>query len=332
MVLNMTPSQVQVINPILSDKMLGFLAQDDLWAWSELFPPCPVDQSSGQLLKFGKEHFMLYNLDRAPGGTVATVNFEYSGEQYVLKNRPVDCVLPREYIRDAQQVPGIDLGAIAVKRGSHIVGNDLEWEAAQLAQSLTSYDPTCRITLVGTNKFSNAASDIIALVDAGREAVRKLIGRYPNVGVFGPTAFNAAKNHPTIRGMFSAKDNQDIVVNEAMLAAAFSLKRVKNATATYATTANAPFTDMWGNVFILGYVPNPMPMGQLAPNQMNNQPVQLGEMIEPSYGYTYIMRGHPAVEEPVWNSGRRSWVYPTSFERAPQVTSLFAGYLFQGVA
>ena len=64
---NLSPSQVRIINPILSTVALGY-RQPGL-VGEVLFPRVPVDIRGGQILQFGKEDFKVYNLRRSPGAT-----------------------------------------------------------------------------------------------------------------------------------------------------------------------------------------------------------------------------------------------------------------------
>jgi hypothetical protein len=50
---------------------------------------------------------------------------------------------------------------------------------------------------------------------------------------------------------------------------------------------------------------------------------------EPSFGYTYRLRGHPFVEQPQWDSSKKSWVYGVTFDRLPVLTGADAGFLFK---
>jgi hypothetical protein len=75
---------------------------------------------------------------------------------------------------------------------------------------------------------------------------------------------------------------------------------------------NGTFSDVWGNAAVLAYVP-------LIPTTRE----------EPSYGYTYTMVGHPMAEQPYPDKNCKSWVYPISYERAPVLSGINAGFLIQ---
>lgn len=43
------------------------------------------------------------------------------------------------------------------------------------------------------------------------------------------------------------------------------------------------------------------------------------------------LRGHPFVEPARWEGSKRSWVYGVTYERAPVLTGIASGFLFQGI-
>ncbi|CAK0772392.1 hypothetical protein WCLP8_4870007 [uncultured Gammaproteobacteria bacterium] len=55
-------------------------------------------------------------------------------------------------------------------------------------------------------------------------------------------------------------------------------------------------------------------------------------MEEPSYGYTYTMKGHPMVEAPYYDNNKRSTIYGVTFERKPVLTGQCAGFLINAPA
>ena len=44
------------------------------------------------------------------------------------------------------------------------------------------------------------------------------------------------------------------------------------------------------------------------------------------------MRGHPLVETPYWDGNTKSWIYGVSYERAPVLAGMSAGYLISSPA
>lgn len=328
----MTSAQVRRIDPILSEFMHGYLNQSDLHVWNFLFPTVPVDQSGGQVLEFGKEAFRIYNTQRAPGANTLRVNYAYTGKAYALKPHDIESKVPREYLRDAAQVPGIDLAQESIALDTDILLNGLEYEAAQIAQNPNNYSVDNKVTLAGSSQLSPGNTTFLSDFADWKEVVRQKIGRYPNVSIFGAQAAKAAKQVEKVKELFTYKDQQEVTVSDMMLAQALDIPIVRTGLAVYADS-NDEFQDVWGNTIVLAYVPNPPVAPQaLTGAQALGQPMAAPSMRRPSYGYTYTMRGHPLVEEPYYDNNSRSWIYGASYERAPVLTGSIAGFLVQNVA
>lgn len=145
------------------------------------------------------------------------------------------------------------------------------------------------------------------MIEEGRQAVRASCGLYPNTMVLGPPAYGALKTHPKVVARFR---NTDIITAQ-MLAALFELESLVEGKAVVADDAGA-FSDVWGGHGVLAYAPR-----------------SPGGLEEPSFGYTYTMQKNPFVETPYWDGNKKSWIYGVTYERAPVLTGMAAGYLIQ---
>lgn len=303
-----TPSQVRVVDPILTTVVQGF-RHPELVGMS-LFPAVPVMISGGKVLEFSKESFKLYNSARAPGSATRRITFGYQGKPYALTNHALEAPVPREYLRDASVQPGIDLATRAVNLVRRNQLLELEVEQANLALDANQYDANHKVALAGTSVWTDQAnSDPSADIETGKEAVRASIGFYPNVCVLSAKAFKALKQHPKIldRIKYTGRD----AVTTDLLSTLWDVPTVRVGMAVTANDAGT-FSDAWGNHVVLAYVP-------ASPSGME----------EPSYGYTYTMEGHPLVEEPYYDNNAKSWIYGVGYERAPLLTGITAGYLIQ---
>lgn len=305
-------SGVRVVDPILSGVAQGYgLAE---LVGNALFPRVPVRTRGGQIIEFGRDAFRLYNTKRAPGGNTARIQFGYSGKPFALAESALDVPLPREHIADAQLVPGIDLGRRAVAVGMRQMLLDLERDQAALATNAANYGAGNKVTLADATRWSQATGAPLTDVDTGREAIRAACGVYPNVLLMSAQAFIACKNNPSVvsRFQYNAQVAPDATqITAAMLAGLFNVARVVVGGAVSWNDANAA-QDTWGNNAVLAYVPQTSADLSLE---------------EPSYGYTYTLEGHPLVEEPYWDAATKSWVYGVTYERAPVLSGIAAGYL-----
>ncbi|MFL7904686.1 hypothetical protein ACJ41P_26400 [Azospirillum argentinense] len=299
-------ASARVVDPILSHHVQGYRQQT--LVGELLFPRVPVAVSGGKVLQFGKEAFMLYNAARAPGAATKRVQFGYEGKPYALEQERLEGKVPREWMRDASAVPGIDLGQRAVNGVMKILTLALEFQQSRIARDPDNYDDNHKLALSGGDKWSSDTGKPVTDISDGKEGVRSTIGVEPNVCILSPSAWGAAKENPQVLERRKYVEKGPVTVAE--FAALIEVDHVMIGKAIYHN--GLEFQDVWGNDCVLAYAPQ-TPSG----------------MEEPSYGYTYLMEGNPLVETPYYENNPASWFYPTTFERAPVLTGESAGFLIQ---
>lgn len=301
-------SQVRVIDPILSSVALGY--KNATFVGSSLFPRVPVMVSGGQILEFGKESFKLYNARRAPGANTKRISVGYAGKPFALVQDSLEGMVAFEHMRDANRVPGVNLGTKAVNTTMRALELSLEVEQAGIALDAANYDADHKIDLAAA-KWTDDANNPNRDLDTGKSAIADTIGIEPNVLVLSKKAFYAAKNNANVVERFKYTSKESITAE--MLANLWDLEKVVVAKSVSADD-NDVMTSIWGDDAVLAYVPT----------------VASG-IEEPSYGYTYTMEGHPLVEVAYQDRNAKSWVYPVTYERKPVLTGITAGYLLQNV-
>lgn len=311
----MNLNQVRVVDTILTSVATGFVNAE--MVGNALFPEVAVDVSGGKRIAFGKESFKLYAAARAPGAAVKRVGYGYTGADYALAQAALEGQVPIEHQRDASQVPGIDLGRGAVELTMDSLLLGLEVEQAALATNASNYDSDHKTTLSGSSKWSHADGSPIVGIRTAREAIRASTGMYPNTLVLSALAFNALCENPKIVERLKYTSSDAVTVD--LLRRLFEMDKVVVGKAVKASDADV-ISDVWGNFAVLAYVP---PAGNSAVSR---------NMARPSFGYTYVMRGNPAVEKPYYDPSVRSWIYPVFYERAPLLTGITSGYLFTNPA
>lgn len=322
-------SQVRVQDPILTQFAHGY--RHPMRVGNYLYPAVPVTISGGQVLEFGRESFQRINARRAPGANTKRIEFGYKGDKYALTQDALESVVPREHLRDAQVMPGIDLGRQRTTALMNTITLQLEIEQAELARDVSKYGANHKITLSGTDQWSDPSANPIVQMDEYKEAIRADIGLYPNVAIAGPSAYNTTKNNPYVVERMKYREDQPETVTMQMLATLFELRYFMKGPAMYLDESGAS-VDCWGDDIVLAYVPpeildNPNQTLTYAPN---------GGLITfetPSYGYTYTMEGHPMIEEAYYSNECKGWVYGCTYERAPVNTSNqnIAGFLIKDV-
>lgn len=301
--------QVRVTDPILTTVVQGY--KDPEFVGSKLFPEVPVDISAGKVLEFGREDFRLANTRRTPGSDRKEVMFGHQGKPYVLENHGLDGKLPIEHERDALVMPGIDLGSRVAMRTMRTIRRGLEYDQAALALNAANYAAANKIALTTTAKWSDPASNPGKQIAEYGEVIRSKTGMRPNILLVGAVGFSALQNNPAV--LDKIKYTQRGIITPELLASLFNVREVVVGDSLVAgEEAAAGFSDIWGNNAVLAYVP---------PGASDNG--------DPSFGYTYVMRGHPNAREAYFDQKKDSWMYPVNFERAPQLTGIESGFLIQ---
>jgi len=306
----MTPNAARVIDPVLSTIAQGY-SNAEMVA-SALFPSVRVPVRGGKIITFGKEDFMLYGSQRAPGENTKRIQFGYGSGNYALVDYGLEGQVPIEVLQEGMAGPGIDHAAMAIRKVSAIMALRLEKQAADIARTAGSYASSNKVTKTSTAQWSDltsGVSDPIADVETAKDAVRAAIGRRPNTVVMGAAVMTKLRQHPKVidRIKYTGRD----VVTEELLASLFGVQRVVVGDAIYANDAGTTFTDVWGKDVVVAYTE----MGSVA------------DMGAPSYGYTYTLDGYPLAEEPYYDRNTKSWVYPVTRAEAPVLASASAGYL-----
>lgn len=305
----MNAAQVRVVDPILSTFARGY--SNNEFVGRLLFPRVDVGTSGGKVIEFNKSAFQLIDTARAPGAATKRVTLGYEGKDFALASHALEGVVPDELGRDAAAVPGIDLAKEAITQVMDIVALKTEYQQAQMARNATLYPASNKVALTGGDKWGVSTANPKTQVTLAREAIRAATGKYPNVMILPPNSIDSLDQINVIRDRLKYV-GADSATNQ-MLAKYFQVDVVAEANAIFADSENASvFGDVWGNDVILAYVPKTI----------------LGAR-QPSYGYTYSMRGQPSVKVPYYESNRESWIYGCKFEHAPVIAGVTAGFLIQ---
>lgn len=302
---NMNNTQAMVVSPILTTIALGY--SNAAYVGQNLFPRVSVAASSGKILKFNRDRYKRTKTDRAPGANVPSISPRYSADSYALVKHDLDGKVPIELWTDANAVPGLDLGTMAVNEVRDVLEFGLEIEQSELARTASLYPASNKETLAAGTRWTQSSSTPLEDIAAAREAIRAKIGRYPNVMVLSATAWTALRFHAQF--VDRIKYSVGGVVTTQLVAALTEIPKIVVA-ADQIVSEDEVVTDLWGDDVVIAYVPE-----------------TIQSAATPSYGYTYTMKGYPTAYAPFWHSDTRSWKYPNSDWRAPVMAGQDAGFL-----
>lgn len=315
----------RVINPILSDRALGFGSQEQ--KWMKLAPPVFVGQRAGKIIRFGKERFKLVDSYRAPGANTERLDIGYASDPYSLVQDRLKSSVPIEHQQEAQ-IPGIDLRAESVDVIRELQERKLEDETARLLTNSANYPVGHAPTIAAPDKWDTATSNPIKQVLNARSIIRRKIARTPNTLFFcGEDAWIAwrenQQNNARIQYSERAIITEDITGEMVRLniEVGFDVK----------SDAAGTMTDIWaqnGKNVILAWVPG---MSDQAQTMEGNANAGKRSNRNPAFAYTYILRGTPYVEQGEYCKDTSSWEDYVTYERQPFMTMPEAGYLFKDV-
>ena len=268
------------VDPILSKLAIGF-KHENLIA-RQVAPVVESLSESGTLYTFGKEGFMLYDTERALRANAKKINFAISSDTYICKEHALESSLDYKEIDLAEKAGAnqlVKLQKRALMLTDRALSIELEKAVADVVLSGTYYASGNKVTLTGSDQWSDDNSDILGQIETGLAAARADMGIEPNTLVLGYDAYREMAGHPQIKAMVSDNKDKAIVLKADDLAALLRFDRVLVGKARYTTDAGV-FTDIWTDSAALIYTPAP------------------GEMAEGTTPHTVIIEevGYPEVK------------------------------------
>lgn len=210
-----TVNDVQAVEPILTNMLVGYQQADTRFVASRVFPTVTVDKDSGTFYVVTKKYFFFNDLkNRAPGGPFEALNFGLSTDTYSTLQWAAEMTLPDE-IRANSQVP-MDLEQIQTRRMA---------AASMLRKEVSWATDFMKIGVWGTDDNNSAtdwdnftSGDPVANILTAKRTISNNTGAMPNTLVCGMIVEEALLNHPDI--IDRIKYNQ--LVTQSALNAALS--------------------------------------------------------------------------------------------------------------
>lgn len=296
-------SKLRVVDPVLTNLAVGY-TNEQLIA-DQLMPFVPLDKEGGKIPLFGREHFKVYQTERALRAKSNRISPEDIGTVDVAMDEH-DLEYPIDYREDAESA--FPLQARATDVTTEGIRLRHESMVADIVQNPANYGAGNKITLSGTSQFTNETSDPEGVVSDAKAAVRAKIVKEPNTMVIGYETWRVLKRHPQLKAILS--DSRPRLVQLADLCEIFEIPNIVVGRAVKANDAGVT-TDIWGDNMVLAYVPNAR-NGQRSP-------------YEPSFGYTLRKRGQPVVDTRT-EDGKVELIRNTDIFR-PFLLGADAGYL-----
>lgn len=297
-------------DPVLSNVAFGY--RTGQLAFEALFPIVPTTKEGATIPKWGPEHFGVSDVKRSVRSKYARGTVSPGKVTIALQERGFEELIDLREVDEAEEL--LMLEQVRTRLAMFKVMQDLEADAATLAQTAANYHTDLRDTDGPTVKWSTAANSTpIQDVKMWREAVADFTGMLPNVGVFGVSVFNVLTEHAQITEKI--KYTQKGIVTEELLASVLGLDRVVVGRSYYYNPATGKMKLNWdAKTVVLGVVP----------------PASMQSEATPAYGYTFRRTGYPKVETYAEESANSEVIRAKDLSQ-PYHLSNHAGFLAQAV-
>lgn len=274
-----------------------------------LMPTVEIDKEAGKIPKFGRLAFRLPSTVRNLRGTSNRLDPEdITAIDVALEEHDVEYAI--DYREENEAI--FSLRQFALNTTQDVIALGREKEVATLALDESKYDSDNKITLSGTSKITSKQADIFAMFDTGIRAVKRAIGRKPNVCVIAGDVWAALKEHPAV--IEKLKYSQVAIVTPEVFGKLIGIDTVKIGEAVYEESNQ--LKDIWSDAIVLAYV---------APRSTERK----GTVYEPSYGYTVRRQGGLFVDTYKENGGKLEVIRTTDIHK-PHLLGASAGYLIKG--
>ena len=298
---------LRVQDPVLTNLAQGY---HNLELVSEvLMPTVEIDKEAGKIPKFGRLAFRLPSTVRNLRGTSNRLDPEdITAIDVALEEHDVEYAI--DYREENEAI--FSLRQFALNTTQDVIALGREKEVATLALDESKYDSGNKVTLSGTSKITSKQADIFAMFDTGIRAVKRAIGRKPNVCVIAGDVWAALKEHPAV--IEKLKYSQVAIVTPEVFGKLIGIDTVKIGEAVYEESNQ--LKDIWSDAIVLAYV---------APRSAERK----GTVYEPSYGYTVRRQGGLFVDTYKENGGKLEVIRTTDIHK-PHLLGSAAGYLIKG--
>jgi hypothetical protein len=301
-------SELRVVDEVLTQIARGYANAE--FVAETLFPVAEMSKESGKIPCFGKEAFKQRQTERAIRAASNRIQPDPRSQVDVILVEH-DQEYPLDYREIEEDVLPAEINATEVATQSVMLRR--EALAAALACDPANYASTNKDKLSGNRQFTNPASNPIAVIETGKEAIRTQIGTRPNTMLLGASVYAVLKQHPALldRIKFSMKG----IVTLDLMKEIFEISNIKVGEAVY-TDSRGVTRDIWPDSIVLAMVPQ------------NGSTPGTRSYYKPSYGYTFQKKGQPTVDTYMETGGKIKIIRSTNIFTS-KIVGADAGYLIE---
>jgi hypothetical protein len=227
-----TLNDVQAVEPILTNMLVGYQQADDRFVASRVFPSVPVPNDSGTYWVATKKYFFHNDLERrAPGGSFAELGYGLETGTYVTEQWAGEYAVPDE-VRANSQVP-LDLFQIGLRKvaTSSMIKKEVEFATDFMTTGVWGTDNT-----TATDWDDIASGDPVDNVLTAVRTISNNTGVQANTMVLGYIVHQALVNHPDIIDRLKHTQGATLAAIEAALASVLGVGNYLVGKAVYSNT------------------------------------------------------------------------------------------------
>ena len=249
-----TVNDVQAVDPVLTNMLIGYMQADDRFVAGRVFPAVPVEKDSGTYYIMTKKYFFFDDLkQRAPGTDFGQLGFGVSTSTYTTLQWAGEIPLADE-VRANSQLP-MDLESAAVRRLSQasMIRKEVAFAADFMVTSKWANEDNNSTTDWDDFSAGDPAGDVLT----AKRTVSNATGNDPNTMVVGYEVHDALARHPDILDRIKYTRLATLGEIEGLIGPALGVADYMVAKATYSNTnENASFsaTAIIGDDALVAYV------------------------------------------------------------------------------
>lgn len=300
-------AKLRVADPVLTKLAQGY--HNNELVGDVLMPIVEIDKEAGKIPLFGREAFKVQQTVRQLRAKSNRMEPEDIGAIDVSLDEH-DIEYPIDYREDHEAAFPLRKYALGVVQD--VIALSRERAVAELVLNESNYDDTNKVVLSGTSQFSDKDSDPFGVFDDAMTAVKRSIGRTPNVCVIPANVWKVLKTHPQL--IDKVKYVQRGILTPELFAELVGIKYVKIGAAV-STTDGSTMTDIWSNHISLAY-------------SAVKGSGEKGTIYEPSFGYNVRRKGSLQVDVYPEIGGKIEIVRCTDIIK-PHLLGKAAGYLIK---
>lgn len=224
-----TISDVQAVDPVLTNLLVAYMQADTRFVASRVFPGVPVDKDSGTYYIFSKKYWFLDEMEqRAAGDPFARTGFGVSSSTYATLQYALAIPIADETRANSQVPMDLEEAALRHLAQKSLLRKERQFSTDFMATSVWANDDT-----TATDWDDFAAGDPVSNALTAARTISDNSGVGPNKLVVGSIVHDALVNHPDILDRIKYTTQAVIGNVEAALAAVMGVEEYLVSRASY---------------------------------------------------------------------------------------------------